>query len=119
MLDLDIGAVLIETSPDLHDATRAVHNHQRRSGLLDVFQLAFKDRCRDLRQLQRIGTAHAATHIAFRHFRQFIAGLLHQLAGLLVGFQCALQMVGVVIGELAEFRTCLKVPNLSEKGCRS
>jgi|GEM_PF-4258002 len=38
------GPVLIHAAPDLHDATRTVHGHQRCAGILDVFEFALQDR---------------------------------------------------------------------------
>ena len=46
MLYCHICPILVEPSPDLHDAAWAVDEHKRCAGLLDVFQLALQDRRR-------------------------------------------------------------------------
>ena len=48
-------------------------------GGLDVPQLALQDRGGELRQLERVGPAHAAAHVALGHLGEPVAGLLQQL----------------------------------------
>jgi glutamate formiminotransferase len=42
MFDFHAAAALIKTAADLHDASRAVHGHHRRAGVLDVLQFALE-----------------------------------------------------------------------------
>ena len=45
------------------------------AGLLDVMELAFENRRRNLGQLERVGAAHAAAHIGLVHLGNFVARL--------------------------------------------
>ena len=100
VLYLDLRTPLVEAAANLHHAAWAIDEHQRRAGLLDVHQLAFEDRRGKLRQFERVGAAHSAAHVGLLHLHQFVSGLLHQLARRLFGPQRALEVAGVVIGEL-------------------